>query len=338
MRHIITCITKDASTIHCHCHVPVIPEHVLGQKPERCCQNHEQRWRHHQPKPIHRQVMVDAMQQKMQCQANAVVREDGVDVEEEAMHAVFHERPEAETRYPVEDEGERRKRLRDDIGEVEDRRPPHHRHNPPGSFAQGLEEVAEKRRALTSGVVPWAMDLLQIEGLAEATIPDLHQHRPVEVDELVLLVVARGVRLFGQVISIGHAGGSIQDFVRGVRAMSNPIRLQFCGAVRGGRERDNLVRLIAGSNDVHDGVCGDKTDEAVVEYLIRGFGMCVGDFILHDFRNIFACPIVYEMASTGMISGEFGYIVDLGTDGNIAAFRCVVRLYVCLRYRRKLAA
>lgn len=53
--------------------------------------------------------------------------------------------------------------------------------------------------------MPGSVDLLQVKLLAEASKEYLHQQRLVEIEELVLLVVSRVVRLLVQVLLARHS-------------------------------------------------------------------------------------------------------------------------------------
>jgi hypothetical protein len=75
MCHIITDISKYATTENCDRSVPVIEENCVSQFPEGRGQNHEQSWWHHKPVFIHWQIMVDSVKKEMEGDADSIIRE-----------------------------------------------------------------------------------------------------------------------------------------------------------------------------------------------------------------------------------------------------------------------
>ena len=65
----------------------------MRQLRERRLQQRKQHRRHHQPKAVHRQVMVHAVHEEVQHERERVVRQVVVEVEEEAVEKVLEERP-----------------------------------------------------------------------------------------------------------------------------------------------------------------------------------------------------------------------------------------------------
>lgn len=197
VRHVIAHVPEDTAAEDGLRGEEVVEEDRVREVPERRREGEEQRRRHDEPQPVHGQIVVDAVQEEVRCQRDSVVREVGVDVEEAPMQDVLHERPDAEAEDPVGGEGGRRERLARVPGPVGNARQPDARHDPPRGLAEGLEEVAEERRGVAPFVVPRAVHLREVELLAEAAVPDLHQHRPVEIDEFVGFVVGAGVGFDG---------------------------------------------------------------------------------------------------------------------------------------------
>ncbi len=54
--------------------------------------------------------------------------------------------------------------------------------------------------------MPWSMDLLQVESFLEASVPDLHQQWPIQIQELMLLVIGIQIGITGEVRDGRHAG------------------------------------------------------------------------------------------------------------------------------------
>lgn len=105
------------------------------------------------------------------------------------MQDVLDQRPDAEASDPVGSKTNSGKSLTGEVGAVGDGRHPNGRYNPPGRLAQGLEEVAEQRGAVSTLVVTGTVDLFKVKILGETTPPYLHQERLVEVEELVCAVI-----------------------------------------------------------------------------------------------------------------------------------------------------
>jgi hypothetical protein len=73
MGEVITNVTKDAAAIYSYCCIPIVPEYSVGKLVEGSGKNNEQRWRHDQAQFIHGQIVVDAVQEEMESDADAVV-------------------------------------------------------------------------------------------------------------------------------------------------------------------------------------------------------------------------------------------------------------------------
>ena len=128
-----------------------------------------------------------------------------VNVEQEPMHGILGDGPKADPKDPIPH------RLQPQLPgrkycSIYHGRQPHHGHDPPRRQTQRLQEIAEQRRRCSSPVMAWPVHLLQVEVLAEAAVEDLHEQRPVQIQELVLLVVLRVIRFAGQILGRAHAG------------------------------------------------------------------------------------------------------------------------------------
>lgn len=122
---IIADVSEDTAAEHLHGRIPVVEENRLRQLPVGSCQYHKQcRW-HDKTILVHGEVVVDAVEQEVECQAGWVIRKpprkecelfdagDGrcgiilINVEEKAMHQILDQSPEANTADPVRGSGSR---------------------------------------------------------------------------------------------------------------------------------------------------------------------------------------------------------------------------------------
>jgi hypothetical protein len=71
---VVAYISKDTTTIHGSTHVPILPEDGVRQFPKRSGKSHEQCWRHNKPKPIHRKVMVNAVNEEVSRYEDSIIR------------------------------------------------------------------------------------------------------------------------------------------------------------------------------------------------------------------------------------------------------------------------
>lgn len=74
MGHVVADVSKDATTVYQQCCVPIVEENGVGQLPEGCGQNHKQCRRHDEAVPVHREVMMNAVEQEVEGEADAVIR------------------------------------------------------------------------------------------------------------------------------------------------------------------------------------------------------------------------------------------------------------------------
>jgi hypothetical protein len=73
VRHVVASVAKDATTVRSCGRIPVPEDDSVRKFPEGCGEHDKQRGRHDKPVLIHREVMVDAVEEKMQGDTNAVV-------------------------------------------------------------------------------------------------------------------------------------------------------------------------------------------------------------------------------------------------------------------------
>lgn len=66
VRHIVANITEDTAAVYCGAHVPVEKEEGMGQFPEWYRKHYKQGWGHDQPILVHGQIVVNAMEKKVQ--------------------------------------------------------------------------------------------------------------------------------------------------------------------------------------------------------------------------------------------------------------------------------
>ena len=72
--HVVADISEDTTAVRQHTGIPVVVEDRMRQLPERSSKKNKQsRW-HHKSILIHGQVVMDAVQEEMQDDANSIVR------------------------------------------------------------------------------------------------------------------------------------------------------------------------------------------------------------------------------------------------------------------------
>ena len=75
MGQIIADIPKDTAAENSSCRMPIPIDDCMSKLVERRSQDHEEsRW-HHQAQLVHRQIVMDAMQQKVSSYTDTIVRE-----------------------------------------------------------------------------------------------------------------------------------------------------------------------------------------------------------------------------------------------------------------------
>lgn len=172
---VVADVAEDATAVDCHGGVPVVEEDGVRELPEGRRKHEEQRRGHHEAQAVHWEVVVNAVKEEVKSERGAVVGQVVVDVEQTPVHAVLDDGPDAEADDPIRGCDQRiAEMLRREVRAVDDGWEPESGHDVPGSLRERLEKVAEQRRTLTTLVVSRTVDLLQVELLAEAAIPDLH--------------------------------------------------------------------------------------------------------------------------------------------------------------------
>jgi len=73
MGQVVTDVAKDPSTEHSCCCVPIIEENRVGELVERGCEHDEEGRRHDEAVSVHREVMVDAVEEEMGCYADSII-------------------------------------------------------------------------------------------------------------------------------------------------------------------------------------------------------------------------------------------------------------------------
>lgn len=73
VRHVVACVSKDAATVRSQGRMPIPKDDGMSELPERCCQNDEKRGRHNESVLVHRQVVMDAVEEEVKGYANTVV-------------------------------------------------------------------------------------------------------------------------------------------------------------------------------------------------------------------------------------------------------------------------
>jgi hypothetical protein len=63
--HIVASVTKDATAIRSECRVPVPEDESVCEFPERCGERDEECRRHDKPVLIHREIMMNAVEEEM---------------------------------------------------------------------------------------------------------------------------------------------------------------------------------------------------------------------------------------------------------------------------------
>lgn len=101
VRQVVADVSEDAAAVSCSCGVPVVVYYCVRKFPEGYGENHEECWRHDEPKSVHRQIMVNAVEKEVQCNEKSVIGKVVVDVEQTSVHSIFDKRPNAETEDPV---------------------------------------------------------------------------------------------------------------------------------------------------------------------------------------------------------------------------------------------
>lgn len=301
MCQIVADVAKDTTAVDSSRDRPVVEEEELGKVPEGGGEDYKQsRW-HDEAVFVHRQVMVNPMQQEVQGDAHSIVREIIVEVEEEPVQNILNQAPEEKAKDPVGGSVKRAiQSLIRQIGAIHDGRNPDQRDHPPGSLAERLQEVAKQGCRLSSLVVTRAMDLVQVEFLGKPAKPDLREQRSAQVQELVLLVVVGIIRLLAEILLAGHASSRVDG------------RSFAILALRGGEIPIPLRR--------------NESNEGVVENFIGSIRVRVRGRVLQDILNVATSVVQDQACATGVIIHEIGNIIDPSANCYIARSGGIVLL------------
>ena len=74
MRQVVADVPGDAAAVHGSAHVPVLKKDKVCQFPERSGEGCKEGWRHNEPKPVHWEVVMDAVEDEVSGYADSVVR------------------------------------------------------------------------------------------------------------------------------------------------------------------------------------------------------------------------------------------------------------------------
>ena len=101
MSQIITDVPKDTAAKDSRGGIPVVSEQEVREFPKWRRENQKQGWRHDQSQSIHGQIVVDAVQKKVQGDGHAVVWEPVIQMEETSVQAVLDQSPDANPENPI---------------------------------------------------------------------------------------------------------------------------------------------------------------------------------------------------------------------------------------------
>ena len=71
--HVIASVSENATAVCSQSCMPIPEDDCVCELPEGCSESYEQSWRHDKPVLVHREVVVNAVKEEMQGDANAVV-------------------------------------------------------------------------------------------------------------------------------------------------------------------------------------------------------------------------------------------------------------------------
>lgn len=78
--HIVQGVTKDTTAISSCRRVPVVEKYGVCKFPEWCCKRNEQGGRHDESVLVHGKVVVDAVEEEVQCESDTVIGKMAFDV------------------------------------------------------------------------------------------------------------------------------------------------------------------------------------------------------------------------------------------------------------------
>lgn len=273
----------------------VVRKNGENQSVEGVSQHDKQGWRHHQSVFVHGQVVVHAVQKKVDGEENPVVRQVAVQVEQEPVHAILNKRPYKQAKRPETQGGDFALARKPNRKNVEVHRKPHDRNDPPWSQRNGLQEIAKQRRRALA-VVARAMHLVQVEVLVEGAREHLGKQRLVQVQELVLLVVVGKVCLDRQLFQCWQL---VMELVQ--------VHLFLCllGELHLHRSLVSVVQKI--SFLFRSGQVSDQ--HVVFKHLVRALGVLVGLCVAHDLCDVLAGVLQNQIISARMLIEKFRDIV-----------------------------
>ena len=73
--HIVAHIPKYTTAVCDQRSIPVVEKDEVGEPPERCCKGHEECRRHDETILVHWKVMVDTVEDEVQCNAHTIIGE-----------------------------------------------------------------------------------------------------------------------------------------------------------------------------------------------------------------------------------------------------------------------
>jgi len=101
MGQVVANIAEYTSTEHCCSNMPIPVENEVCEFPEGNGEGDEKRRWHDQPQLVHWQVVVNAVEKKVESNGNTVIRKEAVKMEQKSVQNVFHQCPEEQSEKPV---------------------------------------------------------------------------------------------------------------------------------------------------------------------------------------------------------------------------------------------
>jgi hypothetical protein len=71
--HVVQGVSEDTTGVSCQGGIPVPEDNCMCELPERCCQCYEERGRHYESVLVHGEVVVDAVEEEVEGDADTVV-------------------------------------------------------------------------------------------------------------------------------------------------------------------------------------------------------------------------------------------------------------------------
>jgi hypothetical protein len=73
--HVIACVSENATAVCSQSCMPIPEDDCVCELPKGCSESDKQSWRHDKPVLVHREVVVNAVKEEMQGDADAIVRQ-----------------------------------------------------------------------------------------------------------------------------------------------------------------------------------------------------------------------------------------------------------------------